>query len=862
MKKFMNCRNFSTCFWTMLVLCMFWIWQMTALTAHASEAFGESSVAAVSEEDTAETLILKDGKASAVSYGQLLQSSLIEGTVVTAQGETVEGTFSWMEPHKMMCAVGTAEETVVFITNAEPVSEDGEEDASASDALAAPVTFELSVTVNKAVPKVVTWPEIVISDTLYDGDKVSDKLSLKGGSAKYTLEKVTEELEGAESAGQEGVKTEAEICHIAAVQAEESVPGSFQWETPELELKTGKQALILWFVPEDEKSFERVKSRVWVEAKSRPVTITLEILSEQQAEENQSEQRICLGKSAEFEVAIPKTDVLTKINGKAYLWIDEQQIEITLTEKDEGWSASFEWKPKAVGEYSLWAQYIPEDSSTSQAKSDSLKMTVYEPLVFEVVCQDITYGKTPEPEILTEYEQELNFSFRYEGTGETDYQESETAPTMPGTYRVTAVVEDHEDYAGEEQSADFTIKKADPVLELKADPDKMTGSQEVALYITLKNPENAEWKDGLPTQLTVSTDKAVKVKESLAGEEGVYTFWFVTENADMTVRCSVRTGENDCYNAAEAYVDVAVSKEKENESETETESVIETKNDSKTESVQPSGTDSESSEPKVKTPEEVEADFWQDVIFRIYKAQEKGETVTINAKGHGSMPDKVMEALRTHTKVTLALVWEGDMIVIPAGKALDYDKAYKSWTLGELSKRYPLAKNQTAQTAGSASGQNSNGSAAVSTDANAGSQSANTGSQSVSGTKNAGSSTEVPIKHSAQEDESGETEGTETEESSEETSSEAENLTQDSEEIIVPEEEIFSESTSENKIDWTMVAICACAGVGLIAILTAVISTVRKKRLEDEEDYLEEEDRNEEEENFGDEDEFWDEEEE
>ena len=58
------------------------------------------------------------------------------------------------------------------------------------------------------------------------------------------------------------------------------------------------------------------------------------------------------------------------------------------------------------------------------------------------------------------------------------------------------------------------------------------------------------------------------------------------------------------------------------------------------------------------------------------------------------MPDSVMEALRGHAEVALALVWEGDLILIPAGKAPASSDAFPSWTLGELSTRYPAAGGQ------------------------------------------------------------------------------------------------------------------------------------------------------------------------
>lgn len=190
------------------------------------------------------------------------------------------------------------------------------------------------------------------------------------------------------------------------------------------------------------------------------------------------------------------------------------------------------------------------------------------------------------------------------------------------------------------------------------------------------------------------------------------------------------------------------------------------------------------------------------------------------------MPDKVMEALRGHKKVTLALVWEGDMILIPAGKAPAAKKGGAAWTLMELSKQFPAPKANA--NPGKPSGSQNppaQSKPPVQQPAKPAPQN-QTGSSGNTGT-HFGNNTTAGVEHTEAETESTETteEMTETETESAETESESTETIES-----VPETETDENADTGKKTDWLTVAACVCAGAGLIAVLVAIAALVLKNR--------------------------------
>ena len=239
----------------------------------------------------------------------------------------------------------------------------------------------------------------------------------------------------------------------------------------------------------------------------------------------------------------------------------------------------------------------------------------------------------------------------------------------------------------------------------------------------------------------------------------------------------------------------------------------------------------ESQEVPVKTPQEVEDEFWISVMFRIYKAQAKGDTVTVNATGHKSLPDKVLDALRHHQKVSLALIWEGGTILIPAGKAPDARRSSNTWTLSELAGSFALPA-ETIQQAAPEIPQI---------------QIPEVQPQSPVPAGAANFADEVKTVRPYPEKEA----SPETESAMPETESaapETEDIVPETPEVqtaaetlsglqTAPETQDPSKSQQEPiRINWFLVAACVCALTGLAAILIAVAAVAQREDLEEGED--------------------------
>lgn len=466
--------------------------------------------------------------------------------------------------------------------------------------------------------------------------------------------------------------------------------------------------------------------------------------------------------------------------------------------------------PKETGKFTFTAEAAEEGAKIYGIYTVTVREK--EKLAFSVICKDVCYGEKVEAQVRAERNSQLRYRITYEGIASTKYEKRETPPAMPGDYRVKAIIEEPEDFAGQEVFQDFSVRKARPKLAVLADPQRLTGAGDITLKIMVENPVDAGLKEGLPTVFSVSFDSAVKTRQSLEGKEGVYTYVFTTENRNGKIRCTVKSRENDFYETAESYVDVETRRKE----EPEVKPSEKPKEENRKEEPE------KEKEPVRKSPEEMEAEFWQDVIFRIYDAQEKGDTVTINAKGRKSMPDRVMDALRGHDKVTLALVWEGDMIIIPPGKAPQFQKGRTEWTLTELSKQYPLSKPAASvppvpQTPPQGKPQ----------------ESALAPSESIKPSVGDGQKAEADkggvIVHEKTEDRETEAPCEDEDDSGrEESSVEPERESA----AAIPEStvQVNGEAGRTLHIDWFLAAAFVCAGTGVIAVAVAIAAMVKKKK--------------------------------
>lgn len=673
--------------------------------------------------------------AEPVSYGQPLKTSALKGNPLDAQGKEVRGSFVWKEPEKIMTTVGEVSAVVLFTPETE------EKDGQIRKGKPYPVN--IWVTVRKGTPGIEKWCEVEQKQVIYDGDVLGEVTRLQGGSAFYESyvdgkrTKSRKEVSGKFVWKQADQKLEAgrQSCELVFVPSDESRyervsaqvelevlprPVDLRLELSETVVRTGEELRLEAFIQKTQKlqaaegdvefyvGDTRIETQPLTESEdgwgaqagwvaevegSYPVYAKYIPKDGHTAPETSTQSTV--------SVVLPLSCFVTEKlaqgrEGRAYqeqLLTDASgKLAVRFTLEDGALPEGLELKkdsgeisgtPKEAGEFVFTVAAREKDGKVSRQYC----LLVKEKLTFFVRCSDIRYGEQLTVSVQASPKTEIRYSCTFEGREDTSYPESETPPALPGSYRVKVRVEEPEDYEGLELSQDFVIRKAVPSLTVTMDPSEPEEGKECTLAIRLEDPADPAQKEGLPEEISVSFDEDVELTQALEGKDGSYTLKLLAPRKEALC-CRISVGENAFYESAEAVKDITLRKKEETKKD-------ETQNGQKPSSGDDTGKEPEAQsepEPVKKTPEEVEAEFWQDVIFRIYKAQEKGETVTINAKGHGSLPDKVLAALRQHEKVTLALVWEGDMIVIPAGKAPGYDKEHKTWTLAELSALYPQPK--------------------------------------------------------------------------------------------------------------------------------------------------------------------------
>lgn len=639
-----------------------------------------------------------------IYYGQQLKAAALSGTATNEQGQTVNGTFSWLYPETVMEQLGTVTAEAVFTPS--PVAPADSETALGGGWISAEISGGQNtptalpkqyVTVHvKVEPAPVDIVEAPWTATPLKKGLVLKDIRLEGGMAT-----VGYPAPYGKKTDQTGV-----------------VSGSFSWAEPDYVLEEGKQDVKVIFTP-DRKEYQPGET-----------VLTLEVPEEQKPE-----------------------------------------------------------KPQMPRLY--------------------------------LSCPDIFYGETVRAEAWADGDTQPFITYSYKGKGRTVYPESQTPPKEPGEYIAYAEVHESELFEPVFLEEDFTIKRAIPKMEISADRTEVKGGGRVNLRITVRNMHDSKLKEGLPAasglRWSFEGKPAVRHEQEIKGSDGTYTAAFSVPDENGTVTCRVYMAGNSFYESSEAAVTVQVRKNDK------------PSGGNKDEGKHDSHKKDEEEEPAVKTPEEVEAEFWQDVIFRIYKAQEKGETVTINAKGHGQMPDKVMEALRGHKKVTLALVWDGDMIFIPAGKAPVAKKGGAAWTLMELSKSYPAPRPADAKPQKPAAENKPPQSKPVINQPSKPVAQSQNGSSNVSGGNGNHPGT---TGGSEARPESSEAESTEHTEETAETESVEETTEDAGTEESIQESESASEefADSEKKTDWLTIAACVCAGAGLIAVLVAIATLVLKKK--------------------------------
>ena len=681
-------------------------------------------------------------QASGLSYGQRLGESVLTGSVTDPQGRPVEGSFRWLKEDQLMKQVGTVFYTAVF---EEQMQGDFSDASEEKEEKTKPVFFSVTVPVDvqKAVPDVEAPQISLLKSRVYDGDLLEEAVKPEGGSASWTSSPQSEDPDATPSLVEgrfvlkEPKKTlETGTCEFSVLFLPEQETLFEQVEVKGYSIKvqprpvqmelfflkepvlTGKetsltvsvnkekglsalngsfslfvdgQETVSNIVPDEKKdSWEAGISFVPAYAGTQKILVVYTPTDSHTAQ-SEAGREICVvsplsaitgDNPAAGQKGQPyEEQIETDASGQFALTFSVAEGELPDGLLLDAASGVLKGTPQTAGSFSFTVAVSEEKTGGTARREYTLEILPAPQLDFSLTCSDIVYGETLRPRAESDLE-DAAFSFSYEGLGKTSYARSSEPPAKPGRYRVIAKVTSPGQYAGQTREAEFEIRKAVPQLEAKAVPEELTGGGTAEVTVSVLNPSDPGQKEGLPDKLSIDVEGKVEKISGPTGGSREYRYELKLPNEDQKVLCTISTEENDCYRAASVSVSV-LGKKKES----------------------PSSSDGKDRKPAVKeekaqeeeivpkTAQEVEAEFWQDVIFRIYRAQEEGGgTVTINAKGHGSMPDSVMEALRSHTEVALALVWEGDMILIPAGKAQAASKSFPSWTLGELSSRYPLQK--------------------------------------------------------------------------------------------------------------------------------------------------------------------------
>lgn len=798
--------------------------------------------------------------ATPIHYGQALKNSALSGNPVDAQGNRVKGSFSWSDPEKVMTTVGNIPTVVVFTPETE--TEDGKIQYGE------PYSISFWITVERAVPVITEWCKINCSDVIYDGDTLEEKTTLQSGQAVYENTAEKKAVRASKTVSGKFVWKDAAqkltagtiSCELTFVPDNENLyqpvsttvelevlprPVGLKLELSEKTVTTEDEILLTASI-EKTRKLQTLDGRIIFYANDEAIDEKMLTENENgwsaelswkaeaagdyafQAEYIPADTHTAGGKSGKINATVvePLSELITEElpsgrEEKAY----EAQLKTNASGKlkllfklEEGAlpeglvlnesSGEITGTPKESGEFVFTASATEKNVT----KQKEYRLVIEEKLVFSVKCDDISYGEALNVRTEVSPDREFRSSCAYEGRNDTVYERSDTPPSAPGDYRVIVKIEEPADYAGLELYQNFTVRKAVPKLSVTAKPETLNGGGDCTISIILQNPVDSSLTENLPADIGVSFDKDVEITQALSGENGRYTLVFRAKPQNAEIRFSVSVEANSCYESAQISKNVTVTqKETSEDDSTEEEQPLEKPSSSGGHSAE---TENEA-EVTEKTEEEVEAEFWQDVIFRIYKAQDNAETVTINAKGHGSMPDKVMDALRKHEKVTLALVWEGDMIVIFAGKALPYEKEHKTWTLAELSRRYPL------NAAAPPSGQ-------VETAPPETVQQPQPSGQTAAAQTPLNHPASVPDSQNPTEADPGQTVQTEASSEEAETESEKTGLTEmlQTVETIAAMEEVPEGST----VDWFLVAAGVCAVCGVLVVALAVAALTKGKR--------------------------------
>ena len=540
----------------------------------------------------------------------------------------------------------------------------------------------------------------------------------------------------------------------------------------------------------------------------------------------------------------PGNGELTAQYGDALSEIDLSKVEV------EGGDFSFadeNYILKDTGTVSVTLRFLPDETRLSdQIYEKEIEITVVPRLVsvdFEFVKPD---GKLTKAAAQTG---DRDFSAEYDGgvyecraiIGNvleedkdkiTFLAEGKTRESNAGTYSLEVTgIEDREGSSEkiaanyklpdkEETRKQWTILKKELELKLETDRKQVTEKEKVRLTASVENAVSGKIPEG--TLIFRNGDKQIGTAH-FEEKDGKVTAVCESNalgagNHSLTV--SYEPTKTDNYEITGKPEVIVEAKAQASSGNKDDDKKDEDKNNDDKNS---GGSSQNTPQDHVKTKEEVEQEFWQDILFRIYKANDTKSIVTINMGKRTSMPDSIMYALRNHPDATLAIVWEGgDMIIIPGSKAMANTDGRDRWNFSDLTKLYPLPKVPALPTIpvapqpgqGNTSTPTPSLPVTVTPPGSSGSNQTSTG-QSSDENKDSGGGI---IINTVETEEETQTQETASESVAEETETETETSNS------------TFEKNEEKKNDLFLIAVCVLAGLGMTAVVLGATALIMKKK--------------------------------
>ena len=164
-------------------------------------------------------------------------------------------------------------------------------------------------------------------------------------------------------------------------------------------------------------------------------------------------------KTGETITIIPDPENTEGLTWQWYYAEENDEGAVVKSEVIEGaTSSSYAVKEADVGKY-LYYVISKGGKELEQGYSGPVKITINP----TVALEDWAYGEKPNTPVVTGNTGNGAVSFTYAEKG-SDEPESETVPTLPGSYTVYAYIEESDNYAYGYAEADFTITKGTPAV--------------------------------------------------------------------------------------------------------------------------------------------------------------------------------------------------------------------------------------------------------------------------------------------------------------------------------------------------------------------------------------------------------------